>query len=132
MYFPPAVNQHVSIIRVKQDVADPGYVLSYLTHCDQDLYRIVQRRAGQDAQITKGHIESFRIALPPLMEQRAIAHILDTLDDRIDLNRRMNETLEGMARALFSRGLLTSIPVRAKKRGSRTSVCQNDSPTCSL
>ena len=42
-----------------------------------------------------------RASLPPLAEQRAIAHILGTLDDKIELNRRMNETLEAMARALF-------------------------------
>lgn len=39
--------------------------------------------------------------VPPSNEQRAIAHILGTLDDKIELNRRMNETLEAMARALF-------------------------------
>jgi ATP-dependent DNA helicase RecG len=46
-------------------------------------------------------IKSFQFRLPPLSEQRAIAHILGTLDDKIELNRRMNETLEAMARALF-------------------------------
>ena len=46
-------------------------------------------------------IRSFPVARPPLPEQRAIAHILGTLDDKIELNRRMNETLEAMARALF-------------------------------
>ena len=46
-------------------------------------------------------IERYRFPLPPLPEQRAIAHVLGTLDDKIELNRRMNETLEAMARALF-------------------------------
>ncbi len=41
------------------------------------------------------------VPIPPLPEQHAIAHILGTLDDKIELNRRMNETLEAMARALF-------------------------------
>ncbi|MDD4101776.1 MAG: restriction endonuclease subunit S, partial [Kiritimatiellae bacterium] len=46
-------------------------------------------------------IPNFRLPLPPLPEQKRIAHILGTLDDKIELNRRMNATLEAMARALF-------------------------------
>ena len=59
----------------------------------------------------------FQIALPPLGEQRAIAHILGTLDDKIELNRRMNETLEAMARALFKSWFVDFDPVRAKAEG---------------
>jgi len=56
---------------------------------------------------------------PPLdvPEQRAIAHILGTLDDKIDLNRRMSETLEAMARALFKSWFVDFDPVRAKAEG---------------
>ena len=50
-------------------------------------------------------------------EQRAIAHVLGTLDDKIDLNRRMNETLEEMARALFKSWFVDFDPVRAKMEG---------------
>jgi len=114
---PACVNQHVSIIRVKQDVADPGYVLSYLTHPATKNYIESFNAGGSRRAITKGHIESFRIALPPVMEQRAIAHILDTLDDRIDLNGRMNEALEGMARALFKSWFIDFDPVRGKSEG---------------
>ena len=53
----------------------------------------------------------------PLPEQRAIAHILGTLDDKIELNRRMNETLEAMARALFKSWFVDFDPVRAKMAG---------------
>jgi type I restriction enzyme S subunit len=52
--------------------------------------------------------------VPPLPEQRAIAHILGTLDDKIELNRRMNETLEEMARAIFKSWFVDFDPVRAK------------------
>lgn len=55
--------------------------------------------------------------LPPLPEQRAIAHILGTLDDKIELNRRMSETLEAMARALFKAWFVDFEPVRAKMEG---------------
>jgi len=47
------------------------------------------------------YLRTIEIPLPPLSEQRAIAHILGTLDDKIELNRRMSQTLEAMARALF-------------------------------
>ncbi len=50
-------------------------------------------------------------------EQRAIAHILGTLDDKIELNRRMNETLEAMARAIFKSWFVNFDPVRAKAEG---------------
>ena len=55
-------------------------------------------------------------------EQRAIAHILGTLDDKIELNRRMNETLEAMARALFKSWFIDFDPVRAKMEGRDTGL----------
>ena len=57
---------------------------------------------------------SLPVTVPPLSEQRAIAHILGTLDDKIELNRRMNETLEAMSRALFKSWFVDFDPVRAK------------------
>ncbi len=57
------------------------------------------------------------ITLPPLAQQRTIAHILSTLDDKIELNRRMNATLEAMARALFRSWFVDFDPVRAKMEG---------------
>jgi type I restriction enzyme S subunit len=60
---------------------------------------------------------ALKICIPPLPEQRAIAHILGTLDDKIELNRRMSETLEQMARALFKAWFVDFEPVRAKMEG---------------
>ncbi len=57
------------------------------------------------------------LQVPPEPEQRRIAHILGTLDDKIALNRRMNETLEEMARALFKAWFIDFEPVRAKMKG---------------
>ncbi len=53
----------------------------------------------------------------PPAEQRAIAHILGTLDDKIELNRRMSQTIEAMARALFKSWFVDFDPVRAKVEG---------------
>ena len=58
-----------------------------------------------------------KIRVPPVAEQRAIAHILGTLDDKIELNRRMSETLEAMARAIFKAWFVDFEPVRAKMEG---------------
>ena len=62
------------------------------------------------------------LLLPEESEQRAIAHILGTLDDKIELNRRMNETLEEMARALFKSWFVNFDPVRAKMEGRDTGL----------
>ncbi len=63
------------------------------------------------------YLRTIEIPLPPLPEQRAIARILGTLDDKIELNHRMNETLEEMARALFKSWFVDFDPVRAKMEG---------------
>ncbi len=62
-------------------------------------------------------VPNFELQIPPVSEQRRIAHILGTLDDKIELNRRMNETLEAMARALFRSWFVDFDPVRAKAEG---------------
>jgi type I restriction enzyme S subunit len=62
--------------------------------------------------LNRNFIHPVPVAVPPLPEQRAIAHILGTLDDKIALNRRMNETLEAIARALFQAWFVAFDPVR--------------------
>ena len=76
----------------------------------------VQHTGVARFQFTK-FAESTEALLPSLPEQRAIAHILGTLDDKIELNRRMNETLEAMARALFKSWFVDFDSVRAKAEG---------------
>ena len=65
-------------------------------------------------ELSGSSLKKIQLYLPPLPEQRAIAHILGTLDDKIELNRRMNQTLEAMARALFKSWFIDFDPVRAK------------------
>jgi type I restriction enzyme, S subunit len=76
------------------------------------------------ASLNQSTIERLPIVLPSLPEQRAIAHILGTLDDKIELNRRMNETLEAMARALFKSWFVDFDPVRARAEGRDTGLPQ--------
>jgi type I restriction enzyme, S subunit len=67
--------------------------------------------------LTVSSLSALSLDLPPPDEQRAIAHILGTLDDKIELNRRMSETLEALARALFKSWFVDFEPVRAKMEG---------------
>ena len=75
------------------------------------------RRQVAVAGITGTDLAQLPLEVPPLPEQRAIAHVLGTLDDKIELNRRMNETLDAMARALFKSWFVDFEPVRAKMEG---------------
>lgn len=68
--------------------------------------------------ISGKQIQSFEFILPPLDEQQAIASVLGSLDDKIELNRRMNRTLEQMAAALFKAWFVDFEPVRAKASGA--------------
>jgi type I restriction enzyme S subunit len=61
--------------------------------------------------LNRNHIHTLPINLPPLPEQKAIAHILGSLDDKIELNHKMNQTLEAMAQALFKSWFVDFDPV---------------------
>ncbi len=98
---PACVNQHVCIIRADTSKVDPMWILAYLNDPKTKDYIESFNAGGSRRAITKGHIESFQIPLPPLEEQKRIAHVLGTLDDKIELNRQMNQTLEEMAQAIF-------------------------------
>ena len=74
--------------------------------------------------ISGDQIREYEFLLPSLPEQRTIAHILGTLDDKIELNRRMNETLEAMARMLFKSWFVDFDPVRAKAKGRNSGLPQ--------
>lgn len=114
---PACVNQHVSIIRIDQGKADPGYVLSYLTHPSVKEYIEAFNAGGSRRAITKAHIESFVVPLPPLATQQSIAQALSALDDRIALLRETNATLEAIAQALFKSWFVDFDPVHAKQQG---------------
>lgn len=65
-------------------------------------------------KLTQGNLNKIKLKCPPIEEQRTIAHILGTLDDKIDLNRRINQTLEAMAQAIFKSWFVDFDPVKAK------------------
>ncbi len=94
---PACVNQHVSIIRPDSRYCDPGYLLSVLTHPLVKDYIESFNSGGSRRAITKGHIDSFQIPLPPLAEQKAIATVLGALDDKIENNRMLNHHLAAIS-----------------------------------
>jgi type I restriction enzyme S subunit len=94
---------------------DPRFL--YFWMCGREFFVQFKGVAGQTDMaeyVSLSDQRRMHITLPPLVEQRAIARILGTLDDKIELNRRMNETLEAMARALFKSWFVDFDPVRAK------------------
>ena len=124
---PARVNQHVAIIRPAPGKLDPCW-LRYLLVSPEMQTKLLSWAAsgGTRNALTKGMIESLDVRAPQdIHEQRAIAQILSTLDDKIELNRRMNATLEAMARALFRSWFVDFDPVRAKMEGRETGLPQD-------
>lgn len=99
---PARVNQHVSIIRVDQTKLIPEFLKYYLLNPKFKNHMLgLASVGGTRNALTKGMIEDFEIDLPPLGTQRRIATILSALDEKIELNRQTNQTLEALAQALF-------------------------------
>jgi type I restriction enzyme S subunit len=103
--------------RIKRSVADP-YFLRYYFNSQEGQAAITSIRTGSaQPNVNIPNLHSLRIPVPPLTLQKAIVGVLAALDDKIELNRRMNETLEAMARALFKSWFVDFDPVRAKAEG---------------
>ena len=99
---PARVNQHVAIIRPDPDELNPTFLRYFLVSPQMQEQMLTLAGAGATRNaLTKGMIESFDVPKPDITEQRAIASVLGSLDDKIELNRRMNETLEALAQSLF-------------------------------
>ena len=116
-HLPANTNQAVGIITLDESKADPRFV--HYSIQSPACRSWVARSAAQSAQPNFNLQEIGDLPIPAisLEKQRAIAHILGTLDEKIELNRKQNETLEAMARALFKAWFVDFEPVRAKMEG---------------
>lgn len=94
---------------------DPKFVSYFLRTVD--FYSCSDKAAVPG--VNRNDLHRLSVALPPLPEQRAIAHVLGTLDDKIELNRKMSETLEELARTLFKSWFVDFDPVHAKAAGKK-------------
>ncbi len=111
------LNQNAVRLRSKPNL-DQRFLFYLLKQPDFQSYIVgTAQGSASQASITLNDIFGFEFQRPPLAEQKAIAKILGDLDDKIELNRMMNTTLEAMARALFQSWFVDYDPVRAKMDG---------------
>ncbi|GIV86364.1 MAG: restriction endonuclease [Chloroflexus sp.] len=108
------VSTGFAVLRPKPKVIHPRYLYACVFDRAFTDYLVSREKGAAYPAVLSEDIADAKIPFPPLPEQRAIAHILGTLDDKIELNRRMSETLEQMARALFKAWFVDFEPVRAK------------------
>lgn len=113
------VSTGFSTIRANPDIAHTEFIYYFLTqdHIIEHLQAIAENSTSAYPAIRPCDLEQLDIDLPPLQRQHDIAQILSVLDDKIELNRQMNETLEAMAQALFKSWFIDFDPVRAKMEG---------------
>ena len=97
----------------------PEFIAYYFTSAEGQHKLLANTSSSGVPSIAQpvSYLRTIEIPLPPLSEQRTIANILGTIDDKIELNRRMNETLEAMAQAIFKSWFVDFDPVRAKSEG---------------
>lgn len=118
------INQRVGILRKKEGVEIDSRYFSYLLStldAQQSLIQIATSSGGQ-ANLSTKQLLDFEVLVAPPTDQKAIAHILGTLDGKIELNRKTNETLEAMAKALFKSWFVDFDPVKAKAEGRPTGL----------
>ena len=106
------------VIRGRPGISDSSFAFYMTCSATVRNFAISQMTGTSGRQrVPAESLAHLTVRIPPLPEQKAIAHILGTLDDKIELNRRMNETLEAMARALFKDWFVDFGPVQAKAEG---------------
>ena len=128
---PARVNQHVAIIRPNPNKVLNKYLHYFLVNPKMQSHMLSLASAGATRNaLTKGMIESFELPKITLSEQRAIASVLGALDNKIENNRQMNDTLEEMARAIFKSWFVDFEPVHAKAAGN--SPVHMDAETAAL
>jgi len=117
-----AVAQRLITLRGKSEVLDNDYLKYYLMS-PKGQHELLSRASGTTVQgIKRTEFAKIPIVLPPLIEQKAIAYILSSLDDKIELNRRMNETLEAMAKAMFKSWFVNFDPVIDNALAARNEI----------
>lgn len=116
------LGQRMVMLRPDSEKCDSRFLLySIQSDAVQHEIRVNEGTGSTVSNLRIPLLKALPISAPPLPEQKAIARILGTLDDKIELNRRMNATLEAMARALFQSWFVDFDPVHAKAAGRQPS-----------
>ncbi len=130
-FLPARVNQHVAILRVNPEEFDHRYLRYYLASTKMQNYLLtIASTGGTRNALTKSMLESLEVSKPSLEIQKLIADILESLENRVQLNLRANQTLEQMAQAIFKSWFVDFDPVKAKMNGEQPEGM--DSATASL
>jgi type I restriction enzyme S subunit len=112
------INQHIFKVLPNERKCLAGFFYYLLKYLKPNFVAIAQNKQTTGlGHVTRGDLQAIQVGLPPRPLQGAIAHILGAFDDRIELNRRMNQTLEAIARAIFKSWFVDFEPVRAKAEG---------------
>ncbi|HHS9821134.1 TPA: restriction endonuclease subunit S [Klebsiella quasipneumoniae subsp. quasipneumoniae] len=111
-FLPARVNQHVAIIRPKNDAFDPRFLRYFLSSPHQQTLLLTLASAGATRNaLTKGMIEDLQVPKPPVYAQKSIANVLDCFDKKIESNNKINQTLEQMSQTLFKSWFVDFDPV---------------------
>lgn len=107
------------VVVTRPDLIDPDYLYWVFLWKEFNQELVASSSGTKIVHTAPTRIEAFRFSRPPLDEQRAIARILRSLDDKIELNRRMNRTLESMAQAIFRSWFVDFEPISSKREGRK-------------
>lgn len=117
---PARVNQHVAIIRPDPKEFDSRFIRYFFsTAQNQDFLLMLSSAGATRNALTKEMIQNLQVPKPTLKEQTAIADILSTFDNKIELNNQTNQTLEQIAQTIFKSWFIDFDPVHAKAKGQK-------------
>lgn len=110
------LNQRVSALRLIDDTVDNNFLSYYLSSWQSQLYfALNSNSSGGQANITPAVVQEYRLKVPELETQRSIASILSSLDQKIELNNKINADLEEMAQAIFKNWFVDFEPFKDGK-----------------
>ncbi len=118
---PATVDSHITIVRPSPDLVFPEYLGYVLKGRQNEIELLAEGSTGQ-TELSKLKLANLSIDLPPLDQQKKIANILGSLDEKIELNRRMNKTLEQLGQALFRHYFVDNPEVKSWESGKVSDV----------
>jgi type I restriction enzyme S subunit len=117
---PTTVDSHVTILRPDPNLVDPAFLGCVIRKLQPDIEQLAEGSTGQ-TELSRARLGELEVEIPLLGKQKRIAEVLGALDDKIELNRRINATLEATVRALFQSWFVDFDPVRPKLDGRTSS-----------